>query len=279
MKLAVSNIAWSKDVRLDAYAILRGHGIRGLEIAPGLLFHAAEDPFSPSADVAERALSEIAESGLSLVSMQSLLFGVDDAALFGSEAAQEAFHVGMRRAIDLAGRFSIPNLVFGSPKQRVIPDGLDSFRAQQLAAKLFRKLGDYASRSDTIVSIEPNPQEYGTNFLTTCRQAQEFVAMVDHPSIRLNFDVGTIHMNGDFDVIEDLIVSSAAAIHHVHISEPQLAPAPGDVEEATRVLGALSSIDYQHWVSIEMRPDSLPGLVTLEKCVHKLVEAVQHAHN
>jgi sugar phosphate isomerase/epimerase len=277
MKLAVSNIAWAKDDRLDAYAILHKLGISGLEIAPGLLFHAAKDPFSPPVEVAEDALREIADFGLSLVSMQSLLFGVEGAALFGSEAAQETFRVGMRRAIDLARRFSIANLVFGSPKQRVIPDGLDLFRAQQIAAKLFRNLGEYAGRSNTILSIEPNPQEYGTNFLTNCRQAQEFVALVDHPSIGLNFDVGAILMNGDFGDIEELIVRSAATIHHVHISEPHLAPAPDDVGNTTRVLRVLRSVDYQHWVSIEMKPDPVNGLTTLETSIRKLIEAVQHA--
>ena len=279
MKLAVSNIAWTKDVRLDAYAILQNVGIRGLEVAPGLLFHAAEDPFSPPVEVAEDVMREISYFGLSLVSMQSLLFGAKGAALFGSKAAQGAFRLGMRRAIDLAGRFGIANLVFGSPKQRVVPDGLDAFRAQQIAAELFRDLGDCAGRSKTILSIEPNPQEYGTNFLTNCRQALEFVALVDHPSIGLNLDVGAIYMSGDFGDIEELIVSSAKTIHHVHISEPHLAPAPDDVEKTTRVLRALRNIDYQHWVSIEMRPDPANGLTTLEASIRKLVEAVQHARS
>jgi sugar phosphate isomerase/epimerase len=279
MKLAVSNIAWTKDDRLDAYAILNKLGIRGLEIAPGLLFHAANDPFSPPVEVAETALRELADFDLSLVSMQSLLFGVEGCALFGSEADQEAFRVGMRRAIDLAGRFSIANLVFGSPKQRVIPDGLDPARAQQIAAKVIRDLGEYAGRSNTILAIEPNPKEYGTNFLTTCRQAQEFVALVDHPSIRLNFDVGAIHMNGDFGDIEELIVKSAATIHHVQISEPHLAPAPDDVGKTTEVLRVLKSVDYQNWVSIEMRPDPENGLTTLETSIKKLIEADQRANS
>lgn len=61
MKLAVSNIAWTPEERRDVYDVMAETGVTGLEIAPGLFFHAAEDPFSPSEDVARAALAEIAE--------------------------------------------------------------------------------------------------------------------------------------------------------------------------------------------------------------------------
>ena len=59
MKLAMSNIAWSADERLEAYRILREAGSTGLEIAPGLFFHEANDPFAPDSAVARKALAEI----------------------------------------------------------------------------------------------------------------------------------------------------------------------------------------------------------------------------
>jgi len=90
MKLAMSNIAWSPDERLEAYQILGKAGLAGLEIAPGLFFHAAEDPFEPDADVAHTAMAELTDAGLTLVSMQSLLFGVKGAGLFEGPDARAA---------------------------------------------------------------------------------------------------------------------------------------------------------------------------------------------
>ena len=45
----MSNIAWLVEERLEAYAILAEAGITGLEIAPGIFFHADDDPFVPDA--------------------------------------------------------------------------------------------------------------------------------------------------------------------------------------------------------------------------------------
>ena len=124
MRLAVSNIAWLAEERLEAYAILAEAGVTGLEIAPGIFFHAAHDPFVPDNASAREALREAADAGLSVVSMQSLLFGVTGAGLFDGAEARAVFEAGMHRAIALAGRFGIPNLVFGSPAQRRVPDGM-----------------------------------------------------------------------------------------------------------------------------------------------------------
>lgn len=110
MKRAMSNIAWLPEERTEAYAILGEAGFTGLEIAPGLFFHATDDPFVPDASSAREALAEMRDAGLSLISMQSLLFGVSGAALFKSDEARAAFETAIGRAIDLAGRFGIPNL-------------------------------------------------------------------------------------------------------------------------------------------------------------------------
>ena len=59
----------------------------------------------------EHALNEIRDADLELTSMQSLLFSVPEASLFGGDIARNQFREALERAIDLAGRFLIPNLV------------------------------------------------------------------------------------------------------------------------------------------------------------------------
>ncbi|WP_196795266.1 sugar phosphate isomerase/epimerase family protein [Porphyrobacter sp. AAP82] len=268
----MSNIAWAPDERLEAYAILAGAGFTGLEIAPALFFHEAEDPFVPDTASARRARVEAADAGLAVVSMQSLLFGVTGAALFGSPEARAAFDKAMRRAIALAERFGIPNLVFGSPQQRRVPEGLAMEQALAEAAEVFRKLGDAAAAADTRIAIEANPAAYGTNFCTTLGAALGFVARVDHPAIVPHLDLGAMHMNGDFASVPALLPDLAPRLSHIHVSEPDLAPAPADPAALVPVLAALRAGGYVRAVSIEMKRAAL-GLAAVRSAVAGLAAA------
>jgi sugar phosphate isomerase/epimerase len=276
MRLAVSNIAWSVDERLDSYALLAEAGITGLEIAPGLFFHAAADPFVPDAASARDALREAESAGLGLVSMQSLLFGVTGAALFEGAEARAAFETGMTRAITLAGRFGIPNLVFGSPGQRRVPQGLPMEEALQAAAVVFRRLGDSAAKAGTRITIEANPAAYGTNFLNTLEAAEAFVAQVDHPAIALILDLGAMHMNGGFDGLPARLPALCPQLNHVHVSEPDLAPAPAPTTTLAPILSELRAQGYRHAVSIEMKRPA-GGLPVLRDAVARLVAADREA--
>lgn len=273
MRLAVSNIAWAREERLAAYDLLADCGIEGLEIAPGLFFAGADDPFVPDTDTAEAAVAEIAARGLSLVSMQSLLFGVVGAALLGNEGERAAFDRGMRRAIALAGRFGIPNLVFGSPAQRRIPPGMATAEAWRQAAETFRQLGDHAAANGTVIAMEPNAATYGTNFLTTLAEAEAFVAQVDHPAVALILDLGAMHMNGAFGSLADRLAQPMARLNHVHVSEANLAPAPDDATDLVPVLAALRAAGYGRAVSIEMKRPATDALQVLQGRILALTRA------
>lgn len=275
MNFAVSNIAWAPDQTPAAYALLQVRGVTGLEIAPGLFFAGAADVFNPTAAEARAALDAMAGAGLRLVSMQSLLFGIEGAALFGPAEARARFAAGMERAIRLAGRFGIPNLVFGSPRQRVIPDTLAPDTAMDQACATFTALGDLAAAHGTVIAMETNPAAYGTNFLTEPDQTQRFVDRLAHPAVRLCLDIGALHMTGCFDQVGRAPLP-AAAINHVHVSEPWLAPAPRDAGQARQVLHALHDVGYQGWISIEMKAAPVEdGLVSLAAGLGRLQDAAK----
>jgi sugar phosphate isomerase/epimerase len=280
MILGMSNIAWLPEERLEAYAILAEAGFTGLEIAPGLFFHAAADPFAPDEASAAAALAEIADAGLALVSMQSLLFGVTGAALFEGPEARAAFETGMHRAIALAGRFGIPNLVFGSPLQRRVPEGLAMGDALDDAAEVFRNLGDAAMAAGTRIAIEANPAAYGTNFCTTLDEALAFVARVDHPAVVPHLDLGAMHMNGDFATVPARLPDLAPRLGHVHVSEPDLAPAPADPGALAPVLEGLAAAGYPYAVSIEMMraPEGLAAVRCAARSLAAARDAMEAAH-
>jgi sugar phosphate isomerase/epimerase len=279
MILSVSNIAWAPDERMTAYDQMVRSGLTGLEIAPTLFFDAADDPFDPDTAAAEFAMSEIVAHGISLVSMQSLLFGVQGAALFGDTTERAAFKKGMTRAIDLAGRFGIPNIVFGSPKNRGIPDGMTQKVAWAQGADIFRRLGDRAAAAGTVIAMETNPKAYGTNFLNTLEETVAFVALVDHPAVTLILDLGAMHMNGTYDSVSAQVGKLMPLMTHVHVSEPHLAPAPDASSDLRPVLLALRDAGYAGAVSIEMkRPeDGVNALDARFKALARAARAKVHS--
>ena len=274
MKLAISNIAWTPDERGDVYDAMAEVGVTGLEIAPSLFFNAAADPLLPSPDVARAAIAEIEDRGLTIVSMQSLLFGVSGAGLFDGAEARANLTCGIERAITLAGRYGIPNLVFGSPSQRRVPDELPMNEALDQAAAVFRRLAIMAQSAGTKIAIEANPVAYGTNFLNTLDEAMDFVERVNHPAVVCILDLGAMHLNGVYATTSARIPDLLPVLHHVHVSEPNLAPAPQETAALAPVLGALRKGGYDKSVSIEMkRPPE--GVVGVRSALQRLVTAAR----
>ncbi|WP_127090647.1 sugar phosphate isomerase/epimerase family protein [Aquabacter cavernae] len=274
MRLAVSNIAWPAAQADAVYDVLAELSVPGLEIAPGILFAGEPDPFVPSEAALRTVTARLDKAGLTLCSMQSLLFGVAGAELFGAPEARGAFEGGLLRAIALAGRLGIPNLVVGSPRNRVIPDLFSPEQVREISLKLFRRLGDRAAQAGCVLAMEPNPAVYGTNFLTTLEETDAFVRAVDHPAVRVNFDVGAMHVNGAFAHLEAALAVSRPRISHVHLSEPQLGPVPGSVDEARIVFAALTAAGWEGWVSIEMRADPDDPVGAVRRAVRATLSAM-----
>lgn len=253
MKLAISNIAWTPPERAKAYALLQELGVSGLEIAAGVAFPEEADSFAPSPAAVAAFRRTVAAHGLTLVSMQSLLFGVDGAQLFGTSSQVRAFETGIGRAIALAGRLEIPNLVLGSPGARSIPENLDRPVAEQQAIAVFRRVGDACRAVGARLALEPVPAAYGTNFLNTIEETVAFADAVDHPAVTVNFDLGALQMNGEAERAGDLYRRAAHRVSHLHLSEPQLGPVPADAVRFAAILGDVMDAGYDGWASIEMR--------------------------
>lgn len=262
-KLAVSNIAWAPEEAREAYALLAGRGFTGLEIAPGLTFAGEADVFRPSPQALAALRADLAEFDLKLVSMQSLLFGVSGAQLFGSADELAVFESALGRAIDLAEMLALPNLVFGSPGNRAYPAGMGADDVAERSGAVFRRLGDRAAAAGTRLAIEPNPAAYNTNFLTTVRAAADYVAWLDHPAVTLNFDIGALHLNGEADQAGTIFAAAGPRVSHVHISEPQLGPAPADAAALAAILAPMLKQGYDRWFSIEMRSPGAGAMAQL----------------
>jgi len=276
LKLAVSNIAWSFEDRIEAYKILQDFGIRGLEIAPTLLFHNA---VTNKVDLSDKnkiaSIKQLHDFQLQLVSMQSVLYGSEFAKLFDGEESLIVFENTMREAISLAGKLGIGNIVFGSPASRFAPETMTTKEAYQIASKSLLSLGDFAKINNTTISVEATPTVYGSNFIINTNEAINFVLELNHSAIKLNLDLGVLIFQNEMGSIESLIQDNISLIGHVHISEPALGPAPFDVVLTAKVLRALKNASYHNWISIEMKEHHSLPIDKLRLSVNNLIQAVK----
>ena len=273
MKCAMSNIAWLPAEARSVYALMQRHSFTGLEVAPGLALPDEDDPFRPSPAGLRAFRADCAEFGLTPVSMQSLLFGTTRAQLFGTPAECAALEAGIERAIALAALLGIPNLVFGSPRNRAYPDGMSRDAALDHAAIVFARLGDKARAAGTVLALEPNPASYGTNFLTTLAEAADFVTRLAHPGVTLNYDIGALLAADQAAQAGALYTAASGRVSHVHVSEPELAPAPADLASFAAIARQLVAAGHTGWFSIEMRRPDGDVMAGINACLGRVAAA------
>jgi len=214
MKVSASNIAWSFEQDDEILALLQSLGFNGLEVAPTRLF--PEKPYAHAGEARSHAAMLLDRYGLRVSSMQSVLFGITQN-LFGPEEERAFLRNYLRAGIDFAKALGCRNVSFGCPKNRMIRD----ISQYGTAVDFFRGLSEYAGQQGTVLTIEAVSVLYGGNFLTTTEQACAFARDVGRPSCMVNADTGTMVANNEpFAVLEQ----NADLIHHIHLSEPKLAP-------------------------------------------------------
>ena len=248
MKLAISNIAWNAKDDTTVYAMMRKYGYIGLEIAPTRIFET-----NPYDDLdAVRCWREAFETGegFETPSMQSIWFGKTQK-LFEDEAQRQELLDYTKKAVDFAAVIRCGNLVFGSPKNRALPDPADKAMWKQGVA-FFKQLGDYAMKSGTAIGMEANPAIYNTNYINTTKEALDLIREVESEGFLLNLDVGTMIENKEpVEILEGKI----RVVNHVHISEPFLKPIVMDSDRRHfhgELAAFLRENGYQGYVSVEM---------------------------
>lgn len=247
MRIAVSQIAWQPQQQAQALSVLRQLGYTGLEIAPTIV--AGAHPYENPQAAAEFAAQMRREHGLSICSVQSIWYG-QAGSIFGQE--RDALLEYTKGAVCFAEAAGAQNLVFGCPKNRVLPEGA----TPKDADGFFKELGDYAHKHGAVLALEANPEIYGTNFVNTTKEAFETAKRVASPGFKVNLDFGTMVENK-----EDISVLEGAAewINHVHISEPYLAMIE-QRQEHKDLAQFLAKEGYTGWVSVEMKDHGLENL-------------------
>ncbi len=252
MQLCISTIAWRPDEDEQVAQLLYAKGIKAIEVAPGKI---GPDPSTLSEAEIKQYRMFWEDRGISLVAMQSLLFGTQGLALFESKEQREAMFNYLSKIIKLASGLGVSSLVFGSPKNR-IKGSLSQQEAEAIAIPFFKEIGQVAYNHGTTFLLEANPAVYGCDFINTTSQATTLAQKVDHPGFSFHVDSSTLSMEN-----EDLSVLSGAGSHikHFHASEPNLASiADGSLVNHNAIAKQLCAVNYKGYVSIEMRDTRSP---------------------
>lgn len=266
MQLAVSNIAWPAECEPRAAATLAALGVEGVEIAPTKVW---PQPLAASKGEVSRYRQFWEDQGLRIVALQSLLFGQGDLQLFQSASQREATFDYLAGMIRLARWLGADVLVFGSPKNRLVGDGSPA-TAHFTAVEFFSQLGKVAHDQGVWFCIEPNPTQYGCDFVTTASEGLSLVEEVNQPGFGLHLDAAGMTLARDDAA--SMMQAAGPWWRHFHVSEPFLQPIGSGATPHGRLSTAIERAGYDRWLSIEMKAvDSLgdplgPVEAAIEAC-------------
>jgi len=267
MKFAIcqelfEDTSWEEQCRLISEI-----GYQGVEVAP---FTISDDLASVSdGDLA--SMKATAESfGLEIIGLHWLLAKTEGFHLTSPDTevrdrTAEYLRLLARTCRKLGGEV----LVFGSPPQRNLRDGVTTTEGMGYAAEIFRSAMPEFEACQVRLCMEPLTT-LETNFVNTCAEAVALMKLVDHPAFVLHQDVKAM-LGAESDSIPELIHQYRDVCGHFHVNDSNLlGPGMGDTDFHP-ILGALLEVDYQGWVSVEVF-DYAPGA---EKIAKKSLDYMQ----
>ncbi|WP_342479117.1 TIM barrel protein [Paenibacillus sp. FSL H7-0350] len=248
MKLSISNIAWDLEEEEGIIRTLLQHGVQDIEIAPTKIWGS---PISCSEEDVDIYRSKWEAENIGLHAMQSLLFGKPELLLFSAEHIRNELKKYLHRVMRLANLMGIKVLVFGSPKNR-FAGSLNIVEQLNIAIPFFYEIGEIALENNLVFCIEPNPVQYGCDFITNTAQGIEIVNEVSHPGFRLHLDAAAMALNNEN--YHESIEKSLPILSHFHISQPFLNLIGSDnLVDHKLIANALKDNQYAHTISIEMK--------------------------
>jgi len=268
MKIAFSNLAWAPKHDVEVRALLVANGISAIELAPTKIW-----PDINGVKDAELAAyrSFWNAAGIQIVALQSLLFNLPPANIFDS-SGQILILERLKVVAHMAERLGAKTLVFGSPKQR-LRGALAPKEAARLARDFFTRAAQVAASYDVRIGLEPNPHEYGCDFILNSREALDLIEAVGDPHFSLHLDTGCAALAGERP---ESIILSGEKVVHTHLSAFKLAVPAEDLFPAYKsLIKAGDSAGYRGFYSFEyLAPETLgQQLDAIRDCCARLLQS------
>jgi sugar phosphate isomerase/epimerase len=247
MKFAICNETFVDWPFEKAFACARETGYTGIEIAPFTMENDARQ-ISPARRKEVRQQARTAD--LEVIGLHWLLAKTEGFYLTSAEATvrkrtSEYVCDLARLCRDLDGSL----MVFGSPFQRNLPEGMPHAEGMKYAADVLRAAMPVCEELDVTIAVEPLGPLEG-NFLRTAELGIELAQMVGSKHCQLHLDCKA--MSTESKPIADIIRASRKELVHFHANDPnKLGPGMGELDFVP-IFAALKEIDYDGWVSVEV---------------------------
>jgi sugar phosphate isomerase/epimerase len=238
----------------ETFDRLAALGYDGVEVTPWTFTDSVR-----TVDEAETAAvrAAAADAGLDVVGIPRVFRAGDDEHIGTPDRAVRARTVdALRATVECCGAIGGDIVVFGSPNQRSVPDGVAEDVAWEHAVASFSDPDLLAALEETGVTLcmEPLSPPH-TDFVTTTDEAVAFVEAVDHPNVGVCLD--GYHLAAEAEPIPDLLRRAAPHLAHVHADNTEgRGPRHGSVDYAP-VAETLRAVDYDGHLSLEIHADIL----------------------
>jgi D-psicose/D-tagatose/L-ribulose 3-epimerase len=251
-RFAICNELFQKTPLVEVCRQVSQLGYQGFEIAP---FTLADDPATLSASQRSEVRKTMSDEGLEFVGLHWLLAAPPGLQIATNDAAlRERSWSYVKLLIELCAQLATPGarqrpvVVFGSPKQRSSAAGSSAAEAVQFFIEGMSRVAPHAESCQVTLLVEAlSPSQ--TDVVTSLAEAVSIVRQIASPAVETMFDV---HNAVDETEPHNVLLERYFRhIRHVHVNEMDgREPGMGDYD-FLNLLGKLSEMNYQGWVSLE----------------------------
>jgi sugar phosphate isomerase/epimerase len=242
-----------------AFAHANQLGYTGVEIAP---FTINSDATQITQAQRQEVKSMAADNGLEVIGLHWLLAKTEgyhlthDSQAIRDNTANYLCELA-RLCQDLGGNV----MVFGSPPQRNLAEGVSYEQGFERATDVFKKVAPVLEDCGVTLALEPLGPKEG-NFMLTAKAGIELAQAIDSPNVKLHLDVKA--MSSESLSIPEIIHNSKDWLVHFHANDPnRRGPGMGDVDFVP-IFEALDHVKYEGWISVEVF-DYEPGVEALAR--------------
>jgi sugar phosphate isomerase/epimerase len=247
VKFAICNEVFEGWNLKQVFKYISELGYEGVEIAPYTIAEKVTD----IDERVRKSIKEYAEKfGLDIVGIHWVLRGVSGVHLTSPDrSVRDRTESYLKALVDFCSDIGGRIIVFGSPIQRSIPEGVNSIDAWKWAVDIFRNCSQYAEQRGVYICIEPLRRDM-TNFINTVDEAIKLIEDVGCRSFKLALDVYA--MTGVREPIDRQIEKGGKHLMHLHANDDNMGgPGFGSADYRAVVRG-LRKIEFKGYVSVEI---------------------------
>lgn len=185
---------------------------------------------------------------LQIESIQSIYFKQEQIGIQDETQFKNTLNF-MKKLFIWCDDLNISNIVFGNPKMKYFKNEMEKNNIDKFFSKMELMLNDHKVK----LLIEPNPCDYGSNYLTNHTEVINYIKTNKFNNVLTMIDCSTLILNKES--LDFINIDNISLIKHVHLSAPFLKLNIDDENTYSlflKVITNLKKCNYTNLLSIEM---------------------------